>query len=374
MRKVILFILGLILIGGALYIAKSFVDNRKIPAPREKKIITSVFALSVNNTNVPITVSTNGLLTAKYRLEVYSEVQGLFVGSARDFKPGTYYRKGEILLKINSDEHVASLRAQKSNLFNQIVLLLPDLRLDYHESFPAWEKYVNEFELEGTIQPLPDPQTEREKLFISGRNIYSPFYAAKNLEERMNKYIIRAPFGGVLTEALVTTGTLIRAGQKLGEFINPTVYELQVPVNTAYADLVKVGQKVSLHNIEKTKHWNGKIIRINSIVDQTTQSIQVFIQVSSKELKEGMFLEADLQAREEENAIEIDRKLLIDRNQLFYIQDTLLEVTTVNPVYFKEKTVIIKGLENGTKLLARPVPGAYAGMPVQVLEDLKSIN
>lgn len=374
MRKVILFILGLILIGGALYFAKSFVDNRRIPAPRVKKITTSVFALSVTNTNVPIMVSTNGLLTAKYRLEVFSEVQGLFKGSARDFKPGTYYKKGEILLRINSDEHFANLRAQKSTLFNQIVLLLPDLRLDYPESFPTWEKYVNEFELEGIIKPLPTPQTEREKLFISGRNIYSPFYAAKNLEERMNKYTIRAPFSGVLTEALVTTGTLIRAGQKLGEFINPNVYELQVPVNTAYADLIKVGQNVALHNIERTKHWKGKIIRINSIVDQTTQSIQVFIQVSSKELKEGMFLEADLQAREEQNAIEIDRKLLIDRNQLFYIRDTLLDVTTINPVFFKDKTVVVKGLENGTKILARPVPGAYAGMPVQVLEDLKAIN
>lgn len=374
MRKIILFILGLVFIGGALFISKKIVENRKIPAPREKKIITSVFTQTVKNSNIPVKVSTNGLLTAKYRVELYSEVQGVFEESATDFKPGAYYREGSILLDINSIEHQANLRAQKSNLFNQIVLLLPDLRLDYPESFPDWDSYVKNFDIEGPIQPFPTPKSEREKLFITGRNIYSPYYTVKNLEERMSKYTIRAPFGGVLTQALVTKGTLIRSGQKLGEFINPNVYELQVPVNTAYADLVKVGHKVDLHNIEKTKTWDGKIIRINSIVDQATQSIEVYILVYGNDLKEGMYLEADLQAREIEDAFEVDRKLLVNENQLFYVRDTTLQLTTIDPVYFKDRTVVVKGLENGMPLLARVVPGASPGMTVQVLEDLVETN
>jgi multidrug efflux pump subunit AcrA (membrane-fusion protein) len=298
----------------------------------------------------------------------------VFEASAGDFKPGAYYKEGSILLRINSDEHRANLRAQKSTLFNQIVLLLPDLRLDYPESFASWEDYVKKFDLEGTLQPLPTPQSEREKLFISGRNIYAPYYMVKNLEERLLKYVIKTPYDGVLTEALVTTGTLIRSGQKLGEYINPNIYELQVPVNSSYADLVKVGQNVDLHNIEKTKSWNGKIIRINSIVDQATQSIQVFILVSGKDLREGMYLEADLEAREINEAFEIDRKLLVGENQVFYVRDTLLQVTTIDPVYYKDRTVVVKGLENGMRILARPVPGAFAGMTVQVLEDLVETN
>jgi multidrug efflux pump subunit AcrA (membrane-fusion protein) len=374
MRKLILFVIGLVILGGSVFIAKNIIENRQIPTPREKKIITSIFTQSVQNGNIPITVSTNGLLTARHRFELYSEVQGVFEASAGDFKPGAYYKEGSTLLRINSDEHRANLRAQKSTLFNQIVLLLPDLRLDYPESFASWEDYVKKFDLEGTLQPLPTPQSEREKLFISGRNIYAPYYMVKNLEERLLKYVIKTPYDGVLTEALVTTGTLIRSGQKLGEYINPNIYELQVPVNSSYADLVKVGQNVDLHNIEKTKSWNGKIIRINSIVDQATQSIQVFILVSGKDLREGMYLEADLEAREINEAFEIDRKLLVGENQVFYVRDTLLQVTTIDPVYYKDRTVVVKGLENGMRILARPVPGAFVGMTVQVLEDLVETN
>ena len=38
----------------------------------------------------------------------------------------------------------------------------------------------------------------------------------------------------------------------------------------------------------------------------------------------------------------------------------------VNPVYFTDKTVVIKGLEDGTSVLSRAVPGAYPGMKVSL--------
>lgn len=373
MRKILLVLLGIIIVGSGALIAKKFADSKRIPVPRERKVVTSVFTQTVSNTSSPITITTNGLLTAKYRMELYSEVQGIFESSSRDFKPGAYYPKNEILLSINSDEHHASLRAQKSNLFNQIVLLLPDLRLDYPDAFEDWDSYVKNFDLEGPLMPLPKPKTDREKLFVTGRNIYSPYYAVKNLEERMDKYTIRAPYGGVLTESLVDKGTLIRAGQKIGTFINPTIYELAVPINSQYGDYVQVGQKVKLHDIEKTKSWEGKVIRLNSIVDPNTQSVQAFIQVRGKNLREGMYLEASLDAREEKNTFEIDRKLL-NNNLVFYVRDSLLLSTEVEPVFYKEQSVIVRGLEDGMQILSKPLPGAHEGMPIQVLQNVAETN
>lgn len=374
MRKIILILLGLIILAGALYVARDLISSRTVPRPRERKVITSVFTQTVENGEVPITITTNGVLTAKRRLELFSEVQGLFEASDGEFKPGEHYREGSLLLRINSDEHRANLRAQKSSLYNQVVLLLPDLRLDFPDAFPRWEAYVNAFDLEGSLQPLPEPQSDKEKLFITGRNIWTAFYAAKNQEERLVKYTIRAPYYGVLTEALVTPGSLIRSGQKLGTFINPHTYELEVPVNASFADRVKVGQEVDLYNLDRTRDLKGRVIRVNSIVDQATQSIQAFILVSGTELREGMYLEADLQARKESDAFEIDRKLLVDQKEVFYVQDSTLQKMEVEPIYFKEGSVVIKGLEDGTQILSRPVPGAYAGMLVQVLEDISQAN
>ena len=242
--------------------------------------------------------------------------------------------------------------------------------MDFPEAFPKWEDYVNSFDLEGALKPLPEPSSDKEKLFTIGRNILSAYYAASNLEERLAKYVIRAPYYGVLTQASVTHGALVRAGQKLGEFISPNIYELEVPINTTYADMVKVGQQVDLHNLERTKNYQGKVIRVNNIVDQSTQTIQVFILVKGNDLRENGYLEADLEAKEIKDALEIDRKLLVNENQVFSVQDSILKVSQVEPVFFKERSVVVKGLEDGTKILSKSVPGAYPGRLGQFREDV----
>jgi membrane fusion protein (multidrug efflux system) len=82
-----------------------------------------------------------------------------------------------------------------------------------------------------------------------------------------------------------------------------------------------------------------------------------------------MYLEAQLEARDEVDAIKILRKLLIDESQIFVVKDTVLDLINVTPVYFSSKEVVLKGVPNGTKILSKSIPGAYAGMLVKVIEE-----
>ncbi len=246
---------------------------------------------------------------------------------------------------------------------------MPDIRLDYPDEYQKWEAYLNSFDINKTIPELPTLNSDKEKFFISGRGINSAYYNVKNLEVKLGKYNLRAPYNGILTEALVTPGTLVRAGQKLGEFIDPSVYEMEVSVNAEFADLLKKGNTVRLHNHEKTKEYTGKVIRINGKVDATSQTIKAYIQVANSDLREGTYLEANLSARSEKNAIEISRKLLVDNRQLFVVRDSILDLVDVEPVYFSAESAVIKGVENGTLMLSKPTPGAYQGMQVKIFED-----
>ncbi|MDH3323843.1 MAG: HlyD family efflux transporter periplasmic adaptor subunit, partial [Flavobacteriaceae bacterium] len=251
--------------------------------------------------------------------------------------------------------------------------IMPDIRLDYPEEYQKWQDYLAGFDFDKTTPTLPKTNSEKEKFFISGRNIFTSYYNAKNMEVRLNKYTIRAPYNGILTEAMVNPGSLVRQGQKIGEFIKPDIYEMEIAVNAAYKDLLKVGKNVKLHNLENTQNWTGKVVRINGKVDQTTQTIKVFIEVNDKALTEGMYLEADLVAKSEKDAYEISRKLLVNNTSVYKVEnDTLLNLVNVNPVYFKDQTVIIKGLPNGSKILSKSVPGAYDGMTVKIYEEKPS--
>lgn len=374
MRNIILTLIGILLIVGSFLIAKHLIDSKSAPKPVIEKVVKTVFVDTIQNATIPIVISANGNLTAKRRIELYSEVQGVFRTSGKLFKPGETYNQGEVLIKIDAAEYYASVQSSKSNLYNSIAAIMPDLRLDFPEVFQKWQSYLNNFDLNKTTPKLPEMTSEKENYFITGRGIVSNYYNVKNLEQRLAKYTIRAPFKGILTEALVTEGSLVRNGQKLGEYIDPSVYEMEVALSKSYASLLKVGETVKLNNLEQTQNFNGVVSRVNGSIDATTQTITAFIEVSDETLKEGMYLEANLNAKEEQDAIEIDRNLMLDGNQIYVLRDSILDIIDVKPVYFSDTKVVLKNVSDGTVILSKPVPGAYAGMLVKPFKAPKAEN
>jgi membrane fusion protein (multidrug efflux system) len=369
-RKIVLSVLGLLLIAGSFYAASVIIANKNIQKPIPQKVVKTVFVQTVENGTVPIVVSANGNLMAKRRVELYSEVQGVFKSGSVLFKPGQKYSAGQTIISIDAQEYYASVQSSKSNLYNLITSIMPDLRLDYPEVFPKWETYLRNFDIQNTTPPLPQMVSEKERYFISGRGILTNYYNVKNQEQRLSKYRITAPFNGVVTEALVTEGTLVRSGQKLGEFIDTSVYELEVAVSKSYSDLLKLGEQVELVNLDNSKRYIGKVARINGNIDQLSQTIRAFIEVRNADLKEGMYLQANLNTKEEAEAIEIDRGLLLEGDKIFVVRDTILDLIAVKPVFFSDKKVVLKEVPDGTTILSKPVIGAYAGMLVKVLKDM----
>lgn len=372
MRKLIISaVVGGLIIFGSLYFAGLIAGSKKNRRPEPRKVVKTVFVDTVKNTTVPIVVPANGNLRAKKRVELFSEVQGVFRPGSKLFRTGQEYAAGQTLIRIDAAEYYASVQSAKSSLYNLLTSIMPDLRLDYPDIYPKWQAYLDGFDLNQTTPEMPKLDSEKEKFFISGRGIISSYYNVKNLEQRLSKYNIAAPFKGVLTDALVTEGTLIRNGQKLGEFINTEVYELEVSVSKTYGDFLTVGKEVDLSNLEDTQNYTGEVTRVNGRVDQGSQTITVFIEVRGANLKEGQYLEANLEAKEETNAIEINRSLLTESNQIFVVRDSILDLIDVNPVYFTDKKVVLKNVPEDEVIVAKPLTGAYAGMVIRVFNPNK---
>jgi len=365
MRKIILSLLGVLLIVGAYFVSQSIANNEKKKRPTPAKVVKTVFTDTVKNSTVQIVIPANGSLVAQRRVELYAEVQGVFKTSSKLFKPGQEYRRGENLIRIDASEYYASVQSSKSNLYNSIAAIMPDLRLDFPEVFQKWQSYLSGFDLNKTTPKLPEMTSEKENYFIIGRGIVSNYYNVKNLEQRLAKYNIRAPFSGILTEALVTEGSLIRNGQKLGEYIDPSVYEMEVALSKTYASLLKVGKSVVLKNLDNTETYSGKVSRVNGSIDTATQTIAAYIEVKNNALKEGMYLEANLNAKEESDAIEVNRSLVLEGDQIFVVRDSILDLIDVNPVYFSDTKAVIKDVPDGTIMVSKPIPGAYVGMAVK---------
>lgn len=369
-RKIIVVVVSVAILAGGIFLKKVLEDSKKSPVKKKEKQVTTVFTETVKNGLVPILVEATGVIEAKNRVELYAEVQGVMTSSAGSFKAGERYTKGSTLVSIDSEVYRAGLMAQKSTLQNLVTAALADIRLDFPDSFERWNSFLSALDVAKPLPTLPEPASDKEKMFITGRNIYTTYYNIRNMELTLAKYNLSAPFDGILTEALVTPGTLVRIGQKLGTFIQPTVYEMEAPVSSTLVNFLKVGQEVDVVGTGvATQKWKGKITRINGMVDTETQTVNVYIQLSGKGLEEGTYATAMVEATEEDNAFEIDRSVLFDKDQVYVAKDSVLVQKEIDPVYFNDKTVVIKGLTDGEQVLAKMPPGAYPGMKIAIYKD-----
>lgn len=364
LRKIILAILGIVIVVVSVMLSGVIIDSKPVYGSRSKNSIKEVYTQEVVNQTIKTTVPANGVLVAYQRVTLTSRVQGVLQQIDPLFKAGQTYQQGTLIYQIDDADYRASVRAARANFLSLLTSILPDLQLDFSSEFDQWSSFLSQFSVE---QPVPEfPQmSDKLKLFISGKGVLSSYYNLQNMEQNLAYYRFRAPFTGVLIDAQMTEGSLIRPGQQIGVFIKTGLYELAVQLPKTYVDFISEGSKVVLHSLDGNQQYSGTINRINAAVDAQTQSVQVFILVEDDSLREGVYLNAQLDGIAIDQAFSVKRGLLNENQQLFIVEDEILKLKQVEVLYYTETHAIVRGIEDGVKLLAIPVLGAYEGMEVK---------
>ena len=363
-QRIISSLLGIIILIAAAQFFGILKSSKKEPAKKNRVKTTNVIYAPIELKNSSVAIQSNGTLSAKNKIDIVSRTLGVFQGGDRSFRSGVYFNEGDVLVSIDNAEYLANLRASRAQLMQSITSILADLKFDYPDAFVKWNDYVQTFDVNRTLKELPETTSGREKAFINGKNIVTQYYNIKAQEVQASYYQIRAPFNGILKENFVDKGAMINPGQTLGTFISPSTYEIEVKINPSELKLVSVGKSVALTNGDKTQNWTGTISRINKVIDPQSQSAIAIVEVRGKDLREGMFLEAQISTVELKDVAEVERNLLIDDRYLFLVADSLLQKHEVEVKHVADKTVFVSGLPVGAMLVQKPVPGAFDGMKV----------
>lgn len=367
-------VVGIIILIGGGYLASRVGKSAKKPVDAattkaaEGANATYVYTRTVENTNRSSKVQLNGKVIARQKIDIFSEVTGTLEQTGQEFREGVRFRKGQLLLRIDDTDAKLELQAAKSQLHSSLIALLPDLELDYSTNFQTWKTYIDQFDVNQPLPELPEIKEERERLFVAARNIYNQYYTIKRQEYRLTKYRIYAPFDGVLTSALVYKGALVRSGQRLGELTHPSRYELEATVSLYDLPYLKVGNSVNLRSEATKETWTGRVARFGKTIDEKTQTQKVFITLNSSALNEGMYLTGSIDAQSMGKVMALPRTLLLEDNMVYVLQNNKLHRTAVTVMKIDGNNMYIRGLEEGTQVLAQPVLGAYEGMPVQIID------
>ena len=346
---------------------KVLAEPKARPSKQSTEEVNTVFASEISLGKNVVYLESTGLLEAKNRVDLYSEVQGLMEADGGKFRAGNRFSKGEKLISIQNDDRLAAVVSQRSKFQSSLSAVMPDIRVDFAEDFAAWNEYLSKISVDKALSPLPAVSNQNLKAFLTGRGIYSEYYSVKNAEISFDKYQIYAPFAGVLTEATVDPGTVIRPGQKLGRFIQPGTFEMECQINIQDLQFIQISREVRLYSAAfPNKSWTGKITRINNAINASSQMCTVIILVEAADLKDGMFLEAKIKARELDKSFALPRSAMVDGNKVFVVEKGLLALKTVEVLYRGENECILGGLPGGSKVLSKVPPAAFEGMKVKI--------
>ncbi|MRR12633.1 efflux RND transporter periplasmic adaptor subunit, partial [bacterium] len=216
--------------------------------------LTRVTTAKVGKSDLVSTVSCNGRIQAKTKVEISSQVMGQIVNLA--VEEGDVVKKGDFLLQIDKAQYDATTKAQQANLEALFAQRESD-RATVEQAKRDYERERKNFEAKITSEQV----MQKAKLQLDGA------VAALNAVERrieqaraqllasrdsLGKTTLVAPMNGVVTARPVeqgenaVVGTMNNPGTVLLTISDMSIVEAEMEVDETDIPSVKLGQKAKL--------------------------------------------------------------------------------------------------------------------------------
>ena len=319
--------------------------------------ITYVPIRDVENTLRMLTLTSYGQIMPYSEVIVSVEVQGKLEKGGLSMKPGTNFRKGQVLYRINNEEAFYALTARKSSFANLILNALPDVELDFPSKIAKWTEFLNNIKIDSRMPELP-PMTEKERLFMTSRNIISEYFNVMSQEARLDKYVYLAPFNGTVIETYAEPGAIANPGGQLAKIAKTGDFEVKVPISMEDLKLFKNESTVNFSDANGTVVGNGKIIRVSDVVNKQTQSADVYYSISaleSENIYNGMFLNVSILNKKYEKKTMTLPVSAVKNNKVNILDGDKVKQQQVLIVSSIPDSVFVTGLMDGQKVLLERV-------------------
>jgi len=353
-------------------LSNMFSGMAESPEDKQKEAIklyvkTEKVAYTTNEAKIVET----GRLSSQQSVDLSAEVQGQILPGNITLKEGTKFKKGDLLVRVFDEEARNNLKASKSRFMNGIAGILPDLKIDFPESYQKYFDFFNSIKIDKPLPELPALDSDKEKVFLASRNILNDYFNIKSAEVRLSKYRLYAPFDGTFTMVFLEPGSVANPGSRIASMIRTDKLELEVPVRIEDAYWINVGDHVQVSTKDRKIQWTGKVVRKSDFMDPSSQTITLYVALSQqqdKRLYQGQYLVAEFAAKTLENSMEIPRNAIFNKDRVFTVEDGKLKENKVEVLKSNETTAFFTGLPEGLDLVVEPLVNAKDGFNAEILK------
>lgn len=162
-----------------------------------------------------------GIVQPESHFSVSMNISGKLEEKSTSLKPGTHFKKGDILLKLERLDILYQIVIQRLEFKKMLLDFSLKIQQELPEQYSKWENYQNNISHKEAIPELPEFSSETEKNIASNFGILKKYYETKLKEDAVNQYFYVAPFDGIILENLLPKDNHIQAKQTL-LYISPS--------------------------------------------------------------------------------------------------------------------------------------------------------
>lgn len=329
--------------------------KRKTPVKDLKEGKTTMFVpvSTVKNSMRDLQLIAYGQISPNTELDISFEVQGKLEAGDLRLKPGASFKMNQLLYKVNEEEAFYTLSARKSQLSNLVIAALPDIELDFPSERAKWLQFMEQLTPEKRLPELPGFRSQKERMFITSRNILSEYYSIRSLESRMEKYYYLAPFSGTVLEVFAEPGAVVNPGVRIARIARTGEMEVKVPISLKNLPSFRKEGEASFLNAEGKIIGRGKILRVSEVINQRTQSVDVYYSIRSIEgesVYNGQFVNVAIDQSARQESFAVPRTAVKDNSVHLLLNEKLInrEITVIGS---KPDTLFVVGLNNGEQIV-----------------------
>ena len=306
--------------------------------------------VTVKTDSVATSISVSGRITADNRVELFPEVQGKMTAGNKPFREGVSYQKGEIIVTLDDSDARLQVQSSRSKFKTHASALMADIKLDHPEELPRYEAWFQTLSADKSISPVPAFE-ENARRFLESKGVYELYYSIKSAEDRLKNFTIRAPFSGILSAANAEPGQVVGPQFHMGTLVDPSLFILNASINSDDAEWVLPGQSLEVTNRDQNRVYNAVVARVNPSVDPASQQVFVYLEVSDEDLREGMYLEGEIQSDRKIVLARIPKSALLRTGDVLAKRDGSLAEIPVEIMDLERTHLWVRGLQNGDEII-----------------------
>lgn len=381
MRKRVRWLLPLAILGVALLATFSMIASRPEPPKRETppreplvqvepaRPFAGEFLLMAQGTVMPRTETV-----------LVSEVNGAVVSVAENFNPGGFFRRGDVLMRIDAKDYQAAMRRAEAQVANRSALLAQEqARAD--QARRDWDNLRRPGQPSELVLRVPYVAEAEANLRSAEADLQQ---ARINLE----RTTIRAPYDGMLREKRVDHGQYVGTGTQLAVLFAVDRAEVRLPLtehDVSFVDLPAPGSQeegalLTLRAVVGGERlsWPARLVRSENVIDERSRVVYAVAAIEDPygvlgrregpPLPFGTYVEADIPAAVGHQVVGVPRHAVRGSNQLMVVDgENRLRLRNVVIVRGDNQHAFIDGgLEPGERVIVSSLDAPVDGMPVRV--------